>query len=70
MPYTAVNSRGATYYLHAKHVVLPNGRPQTQFYFAPSERRGEATDEFPPGCVVREDPRNGRLTVKRVATQD
>ena len=34
MPSTAVNSRGATYYLHAKHVVLTNGRPQTQFYFA------------------------------------
>jgi hypothetical protein len=65
MSYTAVNSRGATYYLHAKHVVLTNGRDQTQFYFAPSERRGEATDELPAGHEIREDPRNGRLTLRR-----
>lgn len=64
MPYTATNSRGATYYLHAKRVTLTNGRDHTQFYFAPTERRGEATDEFPAGHVVRE-ARNGRLIVKR-----
>ena len=65
MPYSAVNSRGATYFLHAKHVTFTNGRDQTLFYFAPTERRGEATNECPPGHVVREDPRNGRLTLKR-----
>lgn len=66
MPYTAVNSRGCTYVLHEKHVTLTNGRQQTQYYFAPSERRGEATDECPAGYMVREDPRNGRLTLKRL----
>jgi hypothetical protein len=65
LAYTAVNSRGATYYLHAKHVTLTNGREQTQFYFAPSVRRGEGHEELPVGHIVREDPRNGRLTVKR-----
>jgi hypothetical protein len=70
MPYTAVNSRGATYFLHAKHVVLTNGREQTQYYFAPSERRGEATEQCPSGYVVREDPRNGRLTLKRVPLEE
>ena len=69
MPYMAVNSRGATYYLHAKHVVLTNGREQTQFYFAPSERRGEATEDLPTGHIIREDPRNGRLTLKRAPSQ-
>ena len=68
MPYTATNSRGCTYFLHEKHVTLTNGRPQTQYYFAPSERRGEATDDCPPGYVVREDPRNHRLTLKRLAS--
>ncbi|HEU5314705.1 MAG TPA: hypothetical protein VFX49_01240 [Chloroflexota bacterium] len=57
MPFTAVNSRGATYYLHAKPVALTNGRQTQFFYFAPSERRGEATDELPDGHVIREDPR-------------
>jgi len=65
VPYSAVNSRGSTYYLHAKQVTLTNGREHTFFYFAPSERRGEATDDCPPGHFVREDPRNGRLTLKR-----
>ena len=67
MSYTVVNSRGATYYLHSKQVTLQNGREHTIFYFAPSERRGEAANACPPGHVVREDPRNGRLTLKRVA---
>ena len=67
MAYTAVNSRGTTYYLHAKQVTLTNGRQQTLFYFAPSERRGEATDDMPCGHTVREDPRTGRLTLKRDA---
>jgi len=67
LPYTAVNSRGSKYYLHAKRVTLTNGPEQTQFYFAPSVRRGEGLEEFPDGHVVREDPRNGRLTVKRSA---
>ena len=69
MPYSAVNSRGATYYLYAKHVTLTNGRAQTLFYFAPTERHGEATDECPARHVFREDPRNGRLTLKREASQ-
>ena len=69
MPFIAVNSRGQTYFLHAKHVTLTNGRGQTLFYFAPTERRGEATDECPAGHVIREDPRNGRLTLKREASQ-
>ena len=66
MSYTAVNRRSATCYLHAKHVTLQNGREHTLFCVAPSERRGEAASACPPGHVVREDPRNGRLTLKRV----
>ena len=45
MGYTHTNSKGKTYHLHSKDVVLKGGRNQTIYYFAkdstsaPSETR-------------------------------
>ena len=38
MGYSFKNSKGKTYYLHTKDVVLKGGRNQTIYYFAKDER--------------------------------
>jgi len=63
MAYKHTNSKGVTYYLNSKAVVLRGGKEQTIYYFSKDERP-EATD-LPDGFVVNENPRNGFLTVKR-----
>ena len=63
MGYNHTNSRGVTYYLNSKDVVLRGGKKQTIYYFSKDERP-EATD-LPSNMVVNENPRNGFLTVKR-----
>lgn len=65
MAYTHQNSKGQTYYLHAKDVTLRGGRQQRIYYFAKDERSGEAIDEVPAGMKVVENPRNGFLALKR-----
>ena len=65
MPYTFTNSRGQTYYLHGKGVILQNGRPQRIYYFAREPRRGEAIDTLPAGRRIEENPRTGLPYVKR-----
>ncbi len=64
MAYSHTNSKGVTYYLHAKDVVLRGGKEQTIYYFA-KDTRPEAIDELPEGYEVVENPRNGFLTLKR-----
>jgi hypothetical protein len=64
MAYNHTNSKGVTYYLNSKKVVLRGGKEQTIYYFSKDERP-EATD-LPAGMEVNENPRNGFLTVKRV----
>ncbi len=64
MAYSHTNSKGVTYYLHSKDVVLRGGKKQTIYYFAKDERP-EAIDELPDGYEVVENPRNGFLTLKR-----
>jgi hypothetical protein len=59
VPYTHKNSKGDTYYLHAKDVTLRNGRQQRIFYFARAEKQGEALDEVPNGYAVGENQRTG-----------
>jgi len=59
MPYTHVNSKGETYYLHGKDVVLRNHRVQRIHYFARQPRPGEVLEELPPGYVITENPRTG-----------
>ncbi len=64
MAYSHTNSKGVTYYLNSKNVVLRGGKEQRIFYFSKDERP-EAVQELPAGMEVNENPRNGFLTVKR-----
>ncbi len=63
MAYSHKNSKGITYHLNSKLVVLRGGKEQRIFYFS-KDVRPEATD-LPAGMEVNENPRNGFLTVKR-----
>jgi hypothetical protein len=63
MAYSHTNSKGVTYYLHKKDVTLRGGRQQTIYYFAKEAKPGESIDELPEGKVVKENPRNGFLTL-------
>ncbi|MBC7546206.1 hypothetical protein H7171_00495 [Candidatus Saccharibacteria bacterium] len=62
--YKHTNSKGVTYYLNTKTVVLRGGKAQPIFYFS-KDSRPEATD-LPAGYEVNENPRNGFLTIKRI----
>ncbi len=64
MAYKHTNSKGVTYYLNSKDVVLRGGKNQTIYYFSKDERADTACD-LPSGFSVNENPRNGFLTVKR-----
>lgn len=64
MAYKHTNSKGVTYYLNSKDVVLRGGKKQTIYYFSKDER-AESIDAVPEGMMVNENPRNGFLTVKR-----
>lgn len=64
MAYKHTNSKGVTYYLNSKDVVLRGGKKQTIYYFSKDER-AESIDAVPDGMMVNENPRNGFLTVKR-----
>lgn len=64
MAYSHKNSKGVTYFLNSKNVVLRGGKEQRIFYFSKDERP-EAVKELPAGMEVNENPRNGFLTVKR-----
>ena len=66
MAYSHTNSKGVTYYLHKSEVTLRGGKKQTIFFFAKSEKneKGEPVD-LPEDRVVKENPRNGFLTVSK-----
>lgn len=59
-----VNARGIAYFLHKTEVVLRGGKPHTIYFFAktPKNAKGEPV-ELPLGREVKENPRNGFLTV-------
>ncbi len=69
--YSQTNSKGVTYYLHKKNVVLRGGREQTIYFFAKNVggKTGKETpiDAIPEGRIVSENPRNGFLTLKKAA---
>lgn len=65
MSYKHTNSKGVTYYLNSKDVVLRGGKNQTIYYFSKDERP-EAIAAVPDGMQVNENPRNGFLTVSRI----
>lgn len=64
MAYAYTNSKGQTYYLHSKDVVLRGGRNQTIYYFAREEKAG-TLDAIPAGRVVVENKRTGLPMLKR-----
>ena len=59
MAFTHKNSKGDTYFLHAKDVTLRNGRQQRIYYFARAEKNGESLDAVPEGYTVGENARTG-----------
>ena len=64
MPYSTNNSRGQTYYLHGKNVILKNGRDQRIYYFAKTVR-AEALDAIPAGYEVSENTQTGLPVLKK-----
>lgn len=63
--YAHTNSRGVTYYLHKKDVVLRGGKKQTIYFFAKAlGGKGEPT-QLPEEYEVTENNRNGFLTIKK-----
>ncbi len=65
MGYKHTNSKGVTYYLNSKKVTLRGGKEQEIYYFSKDERP-EACD-LPENKKVKENPRNGFLTVTNAA---
>ena len=57
MGYSRQNSKGKTYFLHSKDVVLKGGRNQTIYYFA-KEAKSNACD-LPAGKSVVENTKTG-----------
>lgn len=60
--YSHTNSKGITYYLNSKDVTLRGGKLQRIYYFS-KDSRAETACGLPDGKVVKENPRNGFLTV-------
>jgi hypothetical protein len=66
MAYSHTNSKGVKYYLHKQDVVLRGGKPQTIYFFAKVEKNKKGTPtDLPEGSIVKENPRNGFLTVSK-----
>lgn len=63
MSFSTKNSKGQTYFLHAKDVTLRGGRQQRLFYFAREATTG-ALDAVPAGYVVSES-KNGLPVLKK-----
>lgn len=63
MGYIHKNSKGVTYYLNSKKVVLRGGRTQVIFYFSKDARATAC--ELPSDKLVLENPRNGFLVIKK-----
>jgi hypothetical protein len=64
MAYEFKNSKGVSYYLHAKDVNLKGGRIQKIFFFARDVRPG-ALNEVPAGYQVVETTKTGMPILKK-----
>lgn len=64
MPYATTNSRGQTYFLHGRNVLLKNGREQRIYYFGKEAKEG-ALDALPAGYVVSENTKTGLPILKK-----
>ncbi len=65
MAYEYTNSKGVTYILHNRETTLKNGRTQTIYFFAKTEKEG-VLDNVPEGYEVKES-RNGLPVLKKSA---
>lgn len=63
MAYKHTNSKGVTYYLHAKPRQLKDGRISNLYFFAKEIKEG-ALNEVPAGYQVAETS-NGLLVLKK-----
>lgn len=64
--YTHTNSRGITYFLARTEVTLRGGKPQTVYFFSKVPIPGKGIPApLPADRVVKENPRNGFLTVSK-----
>lgn len=64
MAYNHTNSKGQTYYLHQRDVILKGGREQRIYFFAREVKDG-AIDALPEGYIVVENPRTGLPILKK-----
>ena len=64
--YAYCNSRGETYYLHAREVQLRNGHRSYAFYFSKQIRRANALSRMPSGYAIKEMPRSAMPRLARV----
>lgn len=66
MAYSHKNSKGVTYYLHNTEVTLRGGKTNTVYFFAKVEKNAKGKPcDLPSDREVKENPRNGFLTVAR-----
>ncbi len=65
MPYSFTNSKGTTYYLHAKQSASETGKQRTLFYFS-KELREDSLSDVPNGYEVVEIE-TGLPVLKRLA---
>ncbi|MDR1300674.1 MAG: hypothetical protein LBK50_03120 [Candidatus Nomurabacteria bacterium] len=63
MAYKHTNSKGKTYTLYYKDVILRGGKEQRIYFFAVDSDKGTPTD-LPEGKTVAENKRNGFLVIK------
>lgn len=68
MAYGFANSKGVTYYLHAKVVQTKNGKERKLFYFAKEVRPEGALDAVPAGYSVVE-MKTGLPALKKIITE-
>jgi hypothetical protein len=64
MAYEFKNSKGVSYFLHSKEVLLKGGRKQMIYYFARDVRPG-ALDAVPAAYAVQETAKTGMPILKK-----
>ena len=64
MAFEFKNSKGVTYYLHTREVILKGGRAQRIFFFARDIRPG-SLDAVPEGLEVMETSKTGMPILKK-----
>lgn len=62
--FSMINSKGVLLFLHTTNVTLRGGKPQRIYYFSP-KISGETVEALPEDREVKENPRNGFLTISK-----